>query len=1465
MWMDAWRRRTAANEKTPAVDPISFEEIKRKSNSGSPKKRKKKKKKKSKGKVKDKSKSKDKAKRREKAAAAASKTELNGDVPILGTAVQVQQDALSTADSSSSSEDEAASEVNDSEEERKAKLKVPVLEPVSEPPKRVEAIKVKIPRGLATNPDPQSSSDSSSSGESSTDEDSEDDGSSEEEDQNKGGVMSFDPASLNEPLFPDLTPTGVVKKPVTTVLTKKESSSEDDEPLANINRKQPSNKKEPSTELDENQKRQYDNKITNCITDSESKPDLSALVHEDSGAKSKYPESSTEHPSVINQFIPKAVSMDMGIPEEVPQEKDRVAVTNDILSEHSEAKDNSVPMDVEMRDTTMCHDTSVIPNQPEVGYMQGKVAENVTENTPSETSQEASVEVAVAAPQHLFSFAAPLLTSPASTITDHPARTEDLSSQTTGHNISQMDFTTESLRPKTPLTFEPATAISETATTKTSTPQIMSMETSASETSVIRTSAEEFPVTVTTPSEANPRVCSEPEKVDEEGERAAPLEQRLGLFGQETVAKDDAYGNTSLHSASVHDTAISGPQAGGGSPRDVGQDLGAGSRTCGSDSHLFYSGGHDDCGGADSGRCGLGGGDSDLDHGRANFAHENGDFGRENGDFGRENGDFGRENGDFGREDGDLGSGKSDCGGGSGGGDCGVAERCADGSGGECEDGDKGDCDGGNGEEGSDRHVGDEGEGGGGDGGGEVEEGQECGGGGSSDNSNAGGEDAESRGEDNLAAASSQLSKIAKQERKPNGNKLSRLSNIIDNLRVTKEKQVLTGEGEKRDSPDGTTAAPSPLHPRPPKEKGVSGPSFTPLPPVPVLHSAAPLPPVLLPQHQHQPPHHQPPVIARIPSPSRQPASSPSRQLPSPSRQLPSPSRQLPSPSRRHVSPPGIHPSPSVQQHASPTPGSRKSAPAWPLSFTSSSAVSPYPGSSLLSSFALSLPPHTSGSSSKSSRPATTASATSCHQSSSAPPSVLSSSRPLASSALSSANMPSILSLSSTTPSSSLPSMLSLTTAPPSSSSSSSSLSSMLSLTSSLPSMLSFSSPSMASASPLLVGSASSSAYARQQEQLALSLQQAMTRVMTPSDISHAQLMAFQMAQNEAALQQASYIQKMMDMHKLSTSMSLHSKAERDYQMAALSALMPWPQRPDLLNPFHPLAHPHLLAAQQQQYQQQAREKELELEKQKQQQKQREREQQQKRERERERERDRDRDREQQKHRQEQLERKQSQQRQEQQQQQQYKLKHLAMMQEQQRKLDAAHLQFQRDMAKRPYDALTASLALPAEQPQKAHSEAKKPRTSLPGAYPPPPLVPPSTKPRPSHTKVNGSSSSSSSSSKSGSSTHTPPALNPFNLPLPLPVSPVAAPRMWSSCFPHPLPAPSLEAAHLSHLYGLSEEASKHLAQAAISANSRTAHTTGRAPSAASATAPPSSSSSSLSSSSTAGGGEVLDLSVSKR
>ena len=389
---------------------------------------------------------------------------------------------------------------------------------------------------------------------------------------------------------------------------------------------------------------------------------------------------------------------------------------------------------------------------------------------------------------------------------------------------------------------------------------------------------------------------------------------------------------------------------------------------------------------------------------------------------------------------------------------------------------------------------------------------------------------------------------------------------------------------------------------------------------------------------------------------------------------------------------------------------------------------------------------------------------------------------------------------------------------------------------------------------------------------------------MTANELGQAQLMAIQMAQAEAALQHANYMQKVSDMQKMSAvSMSAHSKAEREYQMA-MSALMPWPPRPDLMSPFHPLTHQHLLAVQQQQQlQQQLRESELEKEKQKQQQKLREREQQQKRERERERE--------QQKQRQEQLERKHQQQKL-QEQQQQFKHKHLQMMQQQQRKLDAAHSQFQRDVAKRSYEAMAVSgLGLPGvapgELPRKAHSDAKKARTVVPGSYPP--TNPPTGKPRPSHTKENGSSGSggggggggSSGGSRgggggSGGSLSSASGLNPLNLPVPIPVSPVAPPRMWSSCFPHSLPAPTMD---IARLYGLSEDVAKQMAAggaAAVTGASRTAHTAPTTTPRRSAHAPSASTSSSSSSSSTApsagggggsggGGGEVLDLSVSKR
>nr|KAG5714917.1 hypothetical protein BaRGS_000405 [Batillaria attramentaria] len=341
-----------------------------------------------------------------------------------------------------------------------------------------------------------------------------------------------------------------------------------------------------------------------------------------------------------------------------------------------------------------------------------------------------------------------------------------------------------------------------------------------------------------------------------------------------------------------------------------------------------------------------------------------------------------------------------------------------------------------------------------------------------------------------------------------------------------------------------------------------------------------------------------------------------------------------------------------------------------------------------------------------------------------------------------------------------------------------------------------------------------------------------MARGMTANELSQAQMMALQMAQAEAALHQANYLAK------AHASLSARSKAERDFHLA-MSTMMPWPPRPDLLNPFHHLTQQHLLAQQQQQMQQQQREKEREKEREKQ--KQREREQQQKREREREREK-------QQQLKQEQLELRHHQQKLIEQQHQ-YKQKQLQMLQQQQqqqqRKLDAAHSQFQRDVAKRSFEAMAGGSLGAGEQPRKAHtgsSEAKKAR--LPGSYPP--TTPPSGKPRPSHTKENGGSSKSSSTSSH----------NSLNLPVPIPVSPVAPPRMWSSCFPYVLPPPTIEMARLSRFFSPGEEAAA--AQQSKSASSSSSSSTVTASSSAGSAGGSATGASSS-------GGEALDLSVSRR
>ena len=374
-----------------------------------------------------------------------------------------------------------------------------------------------------------------------------------------------------------------------------------------------------------------------------------------------------------------------------------------------------------------------------------------------------------------------------------------------------------------------------------------------------------------------------------------------------------------------------------------------------------------------------------------------------------------------------------------------------------------------------------------------------------------------------------------------------------------------------------------------------------------------------------------------------------------------------------------------------------------------------------------------------------------------------------------------------------------------------------------------------ASASPLLGALGSSSFSRHQHEQLALSFQQAMAHGLPGTDFSQAQaLMAYQMAQAEAALQlqQASYMQKMS-----AASFSAQSKAERDYQLAM--SLMPWATHrgSELLSPFHPFAHQHFLAMQHQQLQQHLRENELDKEKQKQHQKLREREHKDDRDREREKQKQRQEQvarrhhQQKQKDRQEQLDRKQ-QQRKLQEQQQLFKQKQVQMMQEQQRKLDVAHTQLQRDLAKRCYDSMTGDSFMPdrtgnapstlgksTPTPEKAHTHGNPKRLCT---YPVS-SAHLSSKLQPAYSKdcwnticsFDSASSGLLHSSSSGISTTALTMSDPLNLQRPLAMSQDAVPRMWASRFPYTVQAP--EQALQSRMYGLSAQSttlSRHAASA---------------------------------------------------
>jgi hypothetical protein len=270
------------NGKTPSVDGLSADEgkKKKKSKSGASKK-----KKKGKEKVKDKDKER---KEKDVVSNSVKVTEVNGDVPVNATnnntanSQEAGNKDHSSADSSASSSDDGSSD-DDSEEEVEKDRKKKKSKSGSEEP-APKGIKMKINLTTSTAKTQSSSDDSSSSSDDSYDSSSDDD-----DDGAADAPLTIDPASLNSPLFPDLNADGtaVTRKPplVTTikkvpapaVITnnprtpdskkgnpgtpdskkgnpgtpdnkkdgqkdKEGSSSEDDEPLANINK----NKQQPS-------------------------------------------------------------------------------------------------------------------------------------------------------------------------------------------------------------------------------------------------------------------------------------------------------------------------------------------------------------------------------------------------------------------------------------------------------------------------------------------------------------------------------------------------------------------------------------------------------------------------------------------------------------------------------------------------------------------------------------------------------------------------------------------------------------------------------------------------------------------------------------------------------------------------------------------------------------------------------------------------------------------------------------------------------------------------------------------------------------------------------------------------------------------------------------------------------------------------------------------------------------------
>lgn len=155
----------------------------------------------------------------------------------------------SSAESSLSSEEEDSSG-EETEDDDKVAAKRARTDELSDSKtgelKRVEAIKVKIPRNITKEETPSSSSSSSSSSDSSSDGDSDDDSDGkddsddddDEDDNSEKGHVPIDPAQLNEPLFPDVKPSVYkVAPPKKKIEKEKSSSSEDDEPLASFHRK----------------------------------------------------------------------------------------------------------------------------------------------------------------------------------------------------------------------------------------------------------------------------------------------------------------------------------------------------------------------------------------------------------------------------------------------------------------------------------------------------------------------------------------------------------------------------------------------------------------------------------------------------------------------------------------------------------------------------------------------------------------------------------------------------------------------------------------------------------------------------------------------------------------------------------------------------------------------------------------------------------------------------------------------------------------------------------------------------------------------------------------------------------------------------------------------------------------------------------------------------------------------------